>query len=106
MDDGGSCKLVSQVDRHAGVETIKSSSTHSLQKNSILAGLLSFTPKLLGTLREGIINLGRNLLWILKACFFFLIYLQSMAREPFVLVLEAEYSLETVDSALQRDHLV
>jgi hypothetical protein len=93
--------LVSQVDRHAGVETIKSSSTHSLQQDSILSGLLPFTPKLLGTVREGII--AKPIADFENVFFSFGTSTEHGVREPFVWVLEAEYPR---DSALQRDRLV
>ena len=100
VDEGG-CTLTSQLDRDAGVETIKSSSTHSLQQDPILAGLLLFTSKLLGTVREGIIV--KHIADFDSALFLFGISTEHGVREHFVWVLEAEYPR---DSALQRDGLV
>jgi hypothetical protein len=76
-------------------------SSHSLQQDPILAGLLSFTPKHLDTVREGIIV--KHIADFESVLFLFGISTEHGVREPFVWVLEAEYSR---DSALQRDSLI
>jgi hypothetical protein len=65
----------------------------------ILARLLPFTPKLLGTVREGV----KPIVNFENVLFLFGISTEHGIREPFVWVLEAEYPR---DSALQRDGLV
>ena len=89
MDDEGGCTLISQVDCHAGVETIKSSSTHSLQQGPMLTGLLPFIPKVLSMVREGI--LMKPIADFESVLFLFGISTEHGVREPFAWVLEAEY---------------
>lgn len=89
MVDEGGCTLISQVDRHAGAETIKSSSTHSLQQDPILARLLPFIPKVLGTVREGIVV--KPIADFESVLVLFGISTKHGVREPFISVLEAEY---------------
>ena len=95
MDDEGGCTLVSQVDRHAGVQTIKASS-NSLQQDPVLAVLLPFTPKLLGTIREGIVV--KPIADFESALLSFGISTEHGVREPLVWILEAKYPR---DSPLQ-----